>query len=543
MIFNEIFNYFITFTKINSQNINMIKKLITANLFMLLLQTVHAQNEFITIWKPNTSSHNLLNPVMPSTAGDGQIWFPGIGENYKIVWEEVGFPSHTGTMNDVTSTERILIDFGTPLNPNAAEAKYRVKVSNGNGTFRQIKFGKNVISSSLIADIPVISTSGSTNKIVEIEQWGNIQWTSMNNAFAQCMNMELTATDSPDLSNVTDVSMMFNNAYNFKGAPSMANWDTSTIQNFKYMFGYISTPPIGFPLIESFNAPIGSWNLSSAEDLSYMFTRRKAFNQNLNNWNVSKVTNMAYMFAETQAYNQPMNNWNTSKVTNMTFMFHFNPAFNQPLDQWNTSNVINMGHMFHGCSAFNQTINVWNTSKVTDMNTMFTEATSFNQSLHSWNIPVLASGNNMFYNSGINCENYSNILYGWAHNPNTANNVFLQSLSPLTYSGAVAGERNILIGKGWTITGDSASECNFLGTLDIKNQRDKEEIYPNPATNFIFVKTSDAKNYTIFEQSGRIAARGILTNGEINIDFLTAGNYVLQINSKGKSQSFKFIKK
>jgi surface protein len=168
--------------------------------------------------------------------------------------------------------------------------------------------------------------------------------------------------------------MMFNNAYNFKGAPSMANWDTSTIQNFKYMFGYISTPPIGFPLIESFNAPIGSWNLSSAEDLSYMFTRRKAFNQNLNNWNVSKVTNMAYMFAETQAYNQPMNNWNTSKVTNMTFMFHFNPAFNQPLDQWNTSNVINMGHMFHGCSAFNQTINVWNTSKVTDMNTMFTEA-------------------------------------------------------------------------------------------------------------------------------------------------------------------------
>jgi ABC-type transporter lipoprotein component MlaA len=45
----------------------------------------------------------------------------------------------------------------------------------------------------------------------------------MNNAFAQCMNMELTATDSRIFPNVTDVSMMFNNAYNFKGAPSMAN--------------------------------------------------------------------------------------------------------------------------------------------------------------------------------------------------------------------------------------------------------------------------------------------------------------------------------
>jgi surface protein len=520
----------------------MFKKLLAFFLFIFLIQIINAQNEFITIWKPNTSTHNLMNPVMPSVAGDGQIWFPGIGENYKIVWEEVGFPSHNGTMNDVTSAERVLIDFGTPLNPNVANATYRVKVSNGNGIFRQIKFGKNVISSSPITDVPVISTSGSTNKIVEIEQWGNIQWESMNNAFAQCMTIELTATDSPDLSNVEDASMMFNNAFNFKGAPSMANWDTSHIKNFKYMFGYLASPPISFTLNESFNAPIGSWDMSSAEDLSYMLMRRKIFNQNLNNWNVSKVTNMAYMLAEMEVYNQPMNNWNTSKVTNMTFMFHYNPVFNQPLDQWNTSNVTNMGHMFHGCNAFNQSINVWNTSKVTDMNTMFTDATSFNQSLQDWNIPALVSANNMFLNSGINCENYSKILYGWAHNPNTANNVFLQSLSPLVYSGAVTNERNTLIGKGWTITGDSVAECSFLGTSEIKNTNETG-IYPNPATNFIYVKNSDAKNYTIFDQSGRIVARSILVNGEINIEALTVGNYILQINSRGKSQSFKFIKK
>ncbi|MDQ0593272.1 surface protein [Chryseobacterium ginsenosidimutans] len=520
----------------------MIKKISFLIFLFFFSQIVSAQNEFITIWEPNTSIHDLLNPVMPSAAGDGQIWFPGIGENYRIVWEEVGFPSHTGIMNDVTSAERVLIDFGTPFNPNPADAAYRVKVSNGNGIFRQIKFGKNTISSSPILDFPVISTSGSTNKITEIEQWGNIHWTSMNNAFAQCMNIELTATDSPDLSNVEDASMMFNNAFNFKGAPSMANWDTSHIKNFKYMFGYLTTPPVGFALNESFNAPIGSWDMSSAEDLSYMLMRRKIFNQNLNSWNVSKVTNMAYMLAEMDVYNQPMNNWNTSKVTNMTFMFHFNPVFNQPLDQWNTSNVTNMGHMFHGCNAFNQPINVWDTSKVTDMNTMFTEATSFNQSLQDWNIPALVSGSNMFLDSGVNCENYSKILYGWAHNPNTANNIYLQSLSPLIYSVAVINERNILIGKGWAITGDSVSECSFLGTSDIKN-KSETGIYPNPATDFIYVRNSDAKNYTIFDQSGRIIARGILANGEINIHALITGNYILQINSRGKSQSFKFIKK
>ncbi|MFP3507722.1 BspA family leucine-rich repeat surface protein, partial [Burkholderia sp. SIMBA_062] len=76
------------------------------------------------------------------------------------------------------------------------------------------------------------------DKIIEIEQWGNIQWTSMKSAFSQCGLLDITATDSPDLSNVIDATLMFYNAFSLLANNSMENWDTSHIKIFKYMFGY-----------------------------------------------------------------------------------------------------------------------------------------------------------------------------------------------------------------------------------------------------------------------------------------------------------------
>ncbi|MPS65660.1 MAG: hypothetical protein DI622_04700 [Chryseobacterium sp.] len=186
----------------------MFKKLLPCILFTFLFQLSKAQNEFITVWKPNMSSVALVNPVLP-VAGQNQIWFPGIGDNYTISWEEVGYPQHTGILNNVTSTDRVLIDFGTPLNPSLSDATFKVKASNGNGIFKQIKFANTNVTSSAILDFVTVQTSGSADKIVEIAQWGNIHWQSMNSAFTQCMYMQLTATDAPDLSGVQNVSMMF----------------------------------------------------------------------------------------------------------------------------------------------------------------------------------------------------------------------------------------------------------------------------------------------------------------------------------------------
>ncbi|WP_449401292.1 hypothetical protein [Chryseobacterium wanjuense] len=120
----------------------MHKKLISFFFILFLIHFSKAQNEFITIWQPGLPATTPLIVIdAPSQATSNQIWFPGIGENYTITWEEVGYPTHNGTMTDVTSTAQVLIDFGNPINPDPATATYRVKASNGNGVFRQIRFG------------------------------------------------------------------------------------------------------------------------------------------------------------------------------------------------------------------------------------------------------------------------------------------------------------------------------------------------------------------------------------------------------------------
>ena len=59
---------------------------------------------------------------------------------------------------------------------------------------------------------------------------------------------------------------------------------------------------------------INNWDVSNVTDMSIMFSSEEAtfFNQPLNDWNVSKVTNMEEMFYRAESFNQPLNNWNVS---------------------------------------------------------------------------------------------------------------------------------------------------------------------------------------------------------------------------------------
>lgn len=541
----------------------MHKKFLIFILFIILFQTSKAQNEFITIWKPNIQNPTNINA--PTAAGINQIWFPGIGDNYTITWEEIGFPQHTGTMNNVTSASQVLIDFGFSLNPDPVNAAFRVKASNGAGIFRQIRFSVPHITSSNGNIFVTWDLYGNTDRITEIEQWGNIQWSSMGSAFANCKLLQLTAMDSPNLSNVTDASFMFANTDSFTGHSSMSSWNTSGVKDFRYMFGF--TPYSSIPANNTFDAPVGSWNTSSAEDMSYMFNERRAFNQNLNSWNTSKVKDMRYMFANCLAFNQPLDNWDTSKVTDMSFMFHLIPNFNQPIGNWDTSNVTDISHMFHAVAAFNQPLNSWDVSKVTNMSNTFANATHFNQPLDSWNTSQvtnmlalfwLASDFNqslqnwnlsslnlaiaMISLTGIDCENYSRTLSGWEDNTNTPDNINLGALAPLMYSTDVINKRNILISKNWVMNGDVTGECR-LGTSE-QTLHNQPSIYPNPATDFIYIKNiKGLSSYKIFDTSGRIALQGLLNGENINVSSLVKGNYILQVISKEKTYSLKLIKK
>lgn len=97
--------------------------------------------------------------------------------------------------------------------------------------------------------------------------------------------------------------------------------------------------------------PVDTWDVSNVTDMSKLFDEQANFNEPINNWDVSNVTNMMHMFNECSNFNQPLDKWNTSKVKSMDAMFTECHRFNQPLNNWNVSNVENMrfGKLISGC--------------------------------------------------------------------------------------------------------------------------------------------------------------------------------------------------
>ncbi len=323
--------------------------------FLLILSYVFsfAQNEFITVWKPSNQSNQYTNTISTNT----QINFPGIGTNYYIYWEEVGNPSHKGNLTNVNSSKNnpVLINFGNGM---SSDAQYILKVSNGTGTFSNIE-----------------SDFGDNKKLLEVKQWGTIKWTTMASAFLRCENLDATATDIPDLSNLTNLSSMFSGCKNLKGNSSFSLWNTSKVTNMIAMF--ISS--------ENFNQDIGNWDVSNVNDMSTMFSQAINFNQNIGNWNTSKVVNMTGIFTLARKFNQDIGNWNTSNVQYMTDVFYGATDFNKYIGNWNTSKVIGMSGMFKGAENFNQDISNWDTSKVGSTRAMFSNAKNFNQDITNWN--------------------------------------------------------------------------------------------------------------------------------------------------------------
>jgi hypothetical protein len=131
-----------------------------------------------------------------------------------------------------------------------------------------------------------------------------------------------------------------------------------------------------------------------------------------------------------------------------------NPAMNN----WNTSIITNMQEMFSGATNFNQNIGNLDTNDVFSMNGMFYRASNFNQNLGSWNVSNIVNATSMLDDSGLNPDNYSNLLKGWSSQTLRPNLIFgVQSLS---YCPSATNARNIIINTfNWTLN-DAGTSTN-----------------------------------------------------------------------------------
>jgi surface protein len=367
-----------------------------------------------------------------------------------------------------------------------------------------------------------------------VSKWGTVPWSSMKQAFTGCNNFTITAPDVPNLSNVTDMSFMFQGA-------------------------------------SSFNQPIGHWNTTQVNNMNSMFSGAQKFNQPIGNWNTGKVNNMEAMFESASSFNQPIGNWNTGNVTSMTFMFLGASSFNQPIDNWNTGNVTSMSLMFCLAVNFNQYINDWNTSRVVLMNGMFLNATNFNQSLGNWDlssIDPLLGLDNMLSLCGMDCVRYSATLIGWRAGNSTINGVILGADGRQYGNNAASARKELEFLQEWIFQNDSYIDTECLqeqaiplsGTIpsnkaiailekeqpgaDLSTEvNDYQEliqpefkVFPNPSSssNILHIAVSGVKLspeacLRLTDMQGRIILQQALSNQtELQLNLLPSGIYLLE---------------
>jgi surface protein len=352
----------------------------------------------------------LVRTTNAGTSNSDQFTLPATG-TYTVDWGDGTVESRTGSATHTYSSG----------------GDYVIKVTGG---LQRINF----------------NNGGDCLKLLEIQNWGIIAWTSMNSAYWGCSNMVGTFIDRPDLSGVTDCASMFRSCSLFNSP--IGNWDMSNVTNMSNMFLAAA----------NFNQPIGSWNTSAVTNMFAMFNLAVNFNQPIGDWNTASVTNMSQMFFNATSFNQPIGSWNTSTVTTMASMFQGATAFNQNIGSWNTAAVTTMLSMFLGATAFNQNIGSWNTSAVTNMQTMFNNAANFNNggssSINNWNTAAVTSMSSMF--QGAN--NFNQPIGSW-------NTSAVTSISAMFLS-ARAFNQNI---GSWNVSAVTTMQQMFQ-TADAFNQ-------------------------------------------------------------------------
>lgn len=212
-------------------------------------EPIYDGTSYITKWKTDNPGMSDDRTIRIPTSSSDYFY------NYDVDWESDGIWDDIGLTGDAIHTY-------------AEPGEYIVSVR---GDFPLQNFDSS------------ITNTFDRLKLIDVLQWGEIEWKDMRHMFQACDSIKLiSAIDIPNLSSVTNMEYMFHGC--------------------------------------SFTADLSSWDVSNVENMGLMFAWTNNFNSDLSNWDVSNVTNMTSMFSRASSFSSDLSSWDISQVTSPTFM-------------------------------------------------------------------------------------------------------------------------------------------------------------------------------------------------------------------------------
>ncbi|MGB3464773.1 MAG: BspA family leucine-rich repeat surface protein [Cyclobacteriaceae bacterium] len=348
--------------------------LLVVSLTLLFFQYGTAQNPFITSWTTTTDSESISIEISN-----------GLFYDFNFIWKNAADSS------EVTSGIHT-----------SADGDFNTEFQDAGDYFLEIT-----------GDFPYFSDYPK-DKLVDVNQWGDIVWGSMASTFRDWPGRAFGATDIPDLSEVIDMNSMLRNARNFNG--DLSQWQVGNVTNMSDLFldavsfnseigawdvGSVTNMRRMFFRCDSFNQDISGWDVSLVRNIEEMFSGADNFASDLSEWEITGVTSLSGLFREAANFNSDLNNWDVSQVTNMSETFREASIFNGNISDWDVGNVQSMEAMFNRALSFNGDISGWNVERVKNMAMTFENADAFNIPLNSWRVDSVTTMRRMFEGTAV----------------------------------------------------------------------------------------------------------------------------------------------
>ena len=170
------------------------------------------------------------------------------------------------------------------------------------------------ITENVVGGFPRIyfNNTGDKAKVTDIIGWGTGRWSSMEKAFYGCTSL-VSAMGVPDISNVTNMSYMFNGCTSLTNL-DVSGWDTSNVTGMYYMFNGCTSLT---------NLDVSGWDTSNVTGMYYMFTNCSTLDVDVSGFDITALTDASGMMQgsgfSTANYDLLLPAWDAYGTSGITF--------------------------------------------------------------------------------------------------------------------------------------------------------------------------------------------------------------------------------